>query len=362
LFYHIFFPLRDFWFGFNVFRYITFRSVFATISAFLICVLIGPLVIKLLSFLEIGEKTYRPDAPHLDKFHGSKSGTPTMGGVLIIAAVLVSTLLWARWDNVYIWLVMGVTLGLGIIGFADDLIKLATKDGGGLRALTKFSGQVIVGLFLALFLYFSSAGNTLLHVPFLKKLILDLGIFYLPFVIIVIVGSSNAVNLTDGLDGLAIGCVIMIAATYGLMSYITGHFEISDYLGIPFIPQAAEVSVFCSALLGGALGFLWFNSHPASIFMGDTGSLALGGAIGAVAVLIKKEMLLLFVGGVFVIEALSVIMQVASFKLRGKRVFLMAPIHHHFQLLGWSESKITIRFWIVSAILALFTLVTLKLR
>lgn len=361
MFYHIFYPLRDFWFGFNVFKYITSRSAFAAITAFIICIILGPLIIKVLINLEIGEKTLRPDAPSLHKFHGNKSGTPTMGGILIITAIIVSTFLWARLDNPYIWLVMIVTLWLGVIGFIDDYIKLVGK-GKGLRVLTKFSGQVIIGLAVALFLYFSSTGTTLLHFPFLKKLILDLGIFYIPFVIIVIVGSSNAVNLTDGLDGLAIGCIIMITATYSAMSYVTGHFKISGYLGIPFIPQAAEVTVFCAAILGSGLGFLWFNSHPASIFMGDTGSLALGGAMGTVAVLIKKEVLLLVVGGIFVIEALSVILQVASFKLKGERLFLMAPLHHHFQLKGWPESKVTIRFWIVSAILALFTLATLKLR
>ena len=361
MFYHIFYPLRDIWFGFNVFRYITFRTAFATITAFVICIVFGPLVTRLLSILEIGEKTYRPDAPTLQKFHGNKTGTPTMGGVLIIGAILGSTLLWARLDNSYIWLAMLVTLWLGIVGFIDDYIKLVGK-GNGLKVLTKFFGQVIIGLVVALFLYFSSKGTTLLHFPFLKKLILDLGIFYIPFVIIVIVGSSNAVNLTDGLDGLAIGCVIMIAVAYSAMSYVTGHFKISGYLGIPFIADAGEIAIFCAAILGSGLGFLWFNSHPASIFMGDTGSLALGGAIGTVAVLIKKEILLLVVGGVFAIEALSVIMQVASFKLRGKRIFLMAPLHHHFQLKGWPESKITIRFWIISAILALFTLATLKLR
>lgn len=361
MFYHIFYPLRDFWFGFNVFKYITFRAAFAAISAFVICITVGPLIIKLLSILEVGERTFRPDAPTLHKFHGSKSGTPTMGGILIIIAILASTFLWARLDNSYIWLAMMVTLWLGMVGFLDDYIKLVGKRGG-LRVLTKFSGQLIIGLVVALFLYFSAKGTALLHFPFFKKLILDLGIFYIPFIVIVIVGSSNAVNLTDGLDGLAIGCIIMIAATYSVMSYVTGHFKISGYLGIPFIPQAAEVTIFCAAILGSSLGFLWFNSHPASIFMGDTGSLALGGAIGTVAVLIKKEILLFFVGGVFVIEALSVIIQVLSFKLRGERFFLMAPLHHHFQLKGWPESKITIRFWIVSAILALFTLVILKLR
>ncbi len=362
MFYHIFYPLRDFWFGFNVFKYITFRAAFAAISAFLICIVLGPVIIRLLSRLEIGEKTLRANAPALHKFHGSKSGTPTMGGVLIIAAILASTLLWARLDNVYIWLAMAATLWLCIIGFIDDYIKLIGKDGGGLRVLTKFSGQIIIGLAVVLVLYFSKDSTTLLHFPFFKTLIIDLGIFYIPFVIIVIAGSSNAVNLTDGLDGLAIGCVVMIAATYSLMSYVTGHFEISSYLGIPFIPKAAEISIFCAAILGSGLGFLWFNSHPATIFMGDTGSLALGGAMGTVAILTKKEILLLFVGGIFAIEALSVILQVASFKLRKRRIFLMAPLHHHFQLKGWPESKITIRFWIVSAILALFTLATLKLR
>jgi phospho-N-acetylmuramoyl-pentapeptide-transferase len=361
VFYHLIYPLREFWFGFNVFRYITFRTAFAAISAFVICIILGPLVIKLLSFLEIGEKTFRKDAPSLHKFHGSKSGTPTMGGILIISSILVSTLLWARLDNSYIWLAMGTILWLGIIGLIDDCIKLFGKSSG-LRALTKFTGQLIIGLTVALFLYLSEQGTPFLHFPFLKKLVLNLGIFYIPFVVIVITGSSNAVNVTDGLDGLAIGCVVMIAATYSAMSYVTGHFKISGYLGIPFIPQAAEVTIFCAAILGSGLGFLWFNSHPASVFMGDTGSLALGGAIGTVAVLIKKEILLFVVGGVFVIEALSVILQVASFKLRGKRILLMAPLHHHFQLKGWPESKITIRFWILSAILALFTLATLKLR
>lgn len=362
MFYHIFYPLRDFWFGFNVFKYITFRAAFSAISAFLLCVILGPLVIKILSVLKIGEKTFRRDAPILHKFHGSKTGTPTMGGILIVLSILLSTILWARLDSSYIWLAIAVTLGLGVVGFIDDYIKLASNDGRGLRVVTKFTGQFIIGLFVALYLYFSANGTTLLYFPFLKKLILDLGIFYIPFVIIVIVGSSNAVNLTDGLDGLAMGCIIMIAATYSALSYVTGHFKISGYLGIPFVPQAAEMSIFCAAILGSGLGFLWFNSHPATVFMGDTGSLSLGGAIGTVAVLTKKEILLFVVGGIFVIEALSVIIQVAYFKLTGKRVFLMSPLHHHFQLKGWPEPKITIRFWIVSAILALFTLVALKLQ
>ena len=362
MFYHIFYQLRDFWFGFNVFKYISFRAAFAAISAFLICVILGRPIIRLLSILKINEKTLRPDAPALHKFHGDKAGTPTMGGVLIVAAILIATFLWARLDSPYIWITMITTLWLCVIGFIDDSMKLASKNGGGLRVLTKFSGQLVIGLAVALFLYFSGDNAGLLYFPFFKKLIMNLGIFYIPFVIIVIVGSSNAVNLTDGLDGLAVGCIVMIAATYSVMSYMTGNFNISDYLGVPFIPQAAEITVFCAAILGSGLGFLWFNSHPASVFMGDTGSLALGGAIGTVAVLTKKEVLLFVVGGIFVIEALSVIMQVASFKLTGKRIFLMAPLHHHFELKGWPESKIIVRFWIISAILALFTLATLKLR
>ncbi|MBN1872108.1 MAG: phospho-N-acetylmuramoyl-pentapeptide-transferase [Candidatus Omnitrophica bacterium] len=362
MFYHIFYPLREIWFGFNVFKYITFRTAFAAISAFLISVLCGPFVINLLKSLKIGDQTYRPEAPTLHKYHEGKSGTPTMGGILIVGSIIISTFLWARLDNVFVWMSMMVTLCLCLVGFVDDFMKLTSNSKKGLRAITKFSGQFMIGLGLALFLYTACAGTRSLYVPFFKRLIIDLGIFYIPFVIIVIAGSSNAVNLTDGLDGLAIGCIVMISATYSVISYLTGHIKISGYLGIPFIPQAAELTVFCAAILGSSLGFLWFNSHPATIFMGDTGSLALGGAIGCVAVLIKKEILLLFVGGVFVIEALSVIAQVLSFQLTGKRVLLMAPIHHHFQLKGWAESKITVRFWIISAILALFTLVTLKLR
>lgn len=359
--YYILYPLSDFWFGFNVFRYVTFRAAFAAISAFLLCVLFGPPLIRMLTAHKVGEKTFRRHAPTLQQFHGNKAGTPTMGGILVVGSLLVSTLLWARLDNSYIWMALAATLWLGIIGFIDDYIKLVREDVRGLRAVNKFVGQLVVGLLVAVFLYMSSSGTTMLYFPFFKDLIIDLGIFYIPFVIIVIVGSSNAVNLTDGLDGLAVGCLTMIAATYSILSYVTGHFKLSAYLGVPFIPPAAEITVFCAAIVGASLGFLWFNSHPASVFMGDTGALALGGAIGAVAVLIKKEILLALVGGVFVVEALSVILQVASFKLRKKRIFLMAPLHHHFQLKGWPESKITIRFWIVSAVLSLLTLITLKL-
>lgn len=361
MFYYILYPLSDFWFGFNVFRYVTFRAAFAAVSAFLLCVIFGPSLIRLFASHKVREKTFRKHAPALEQFHGNKAGTPTMGGILIVVSILISTLLWARLDNSYVWLALAATLWLGIIGFMDDYIKLVREDVRGLTAVNKFIGQVVVGLIVAVFLYFSSSKTTILYFPFFKELVVNMGIFYIPFVVIVIVGSSNAVNLTDGLDGLAAGCLTMIAATYSIMSYVTGHFKLSAYLGVPFIPQAAEMTVFCAAIVGASLGFLWFNSYPATIFMGDTGALALGGAIGAVAVLIKKEILLALVGGVFVAEALSVILQVASFKLRKKRIFLMAPLHHHFQLKGWPESKITIRFWIVSVVLSLLTLMTLKL-
>ncbi len=359
--YYLLYPLSDLWFGFNVFKYITFRVVFAAVSAFLLCIFFGPPLIRLLALYKVKEKTFRREAPALQQFHGNKAGTPTMGGILIVAGIVISTLLWARLDNPYVWMALAATLWLGIIGFIDDYIKLVREDVRGLKSVNKFAGQIAVGFVVAMVLYFSAPEKTFLYFPFFKNLVINMGVFYVPFVIIVIAGSSNAVNLTDGLDGLAVGCLAMIAATYSVLSYVTGNFNVSAYLGVPFIPQAAEISVFCAAIVGASMGFLWFNSHPASVFMGDTGSLALGGAIGAVAVLIKKEILLVLVGGVFVAEALSVIMQVASFKLRKKRIFLMAPIHHHFQLKGWAESKITIRFWIVSAILSLLTLATLKM-
>jgi len=362
MFYHIFYPLRDIWFGFNVFKYITFRAAFAAISAFLLCITVGPFIIRLLKRQNICENTSRPFAPLLDKYHGLKSGTPTMGGILIVGSILASTLLWARLDNSFIWLVVMGTLCLAIVGFIDDYIKLYNRKKEGLRAMTKFAGQLMIGLGLALFLYTTQATTTRLYFPFFKKLVLEMGIFFIPFVVIVVVGSSNAVNLTDGLDGLAVGSVAFIAAAFAAICYVAGHLKISNYLAIPFVPQASELTVFCSAILGSALGFLWFNSHPATVFMGDTGSLSLGGAIGMVSVLTKKEMLLFFVGGVFVIEALSVIVQVIAFKLTGKKLFLMAPIHHHYQLRGYDESKITVRFWIICAILAVFSLVTLKLR
>ena len=350
--YHILYSLKDTWFGFNVFKYISFRAVLGSVTAFIISLVLAPVFIKLLRRKQVFEKVRRQHAPTLYEFHSSKEGTPTMGGVIIISAIVISTVLWSDLSNRFVQLCLLTIIWLGCIGFVDDYIKLKKKSSG-LRALTKLFGQLIIGLVIGLVLFFNKDFSTTVQFPFFKDLAINLGIYYVLFTALVIIASSNSVNITDGLDGLAIGCVTIIALTYGIMSYITGHAVFSGYLNIFHEVQAAELSILCAAIFGSSLGFLWFNSHPASIFMGDTGSLALGGVIGAVAIFIKKEILLLLVGGIFVIEALSVILQVASFKLRRKRIFLMAPLHHHYQLKGWAESKIIIRFWIVAIILAL---------
>jgi len=363
LLYHLLYPLRDIFFGFNVFRYITFRTVGATITAFLLSIILGPFIIKTLKRLHIGEYIRsEEEVPGIYPLHKHKEGTPTMGGILMLVAILLSTFLWARLDNRYIWLTIFTTTWLGIVGFLDDYIKLKRKDGDGLSKRTKFIGQVILGLVLGSILFFDKNVGSTIHFPFFKEAILDIGIIYILFVMCVVVGTSNAVNLTDGLDGLAIGCMIMVALAYMVISYVVGNVNFSEYLFIRYVPGSGELAIFCAAIVGAGLGFLWFNSYPASVFMGDVGALALGGGIGVVAACIKKEMLLLVVGGIFVFEAISVILQVGSFKLRRRRIFLMAPFHHHLQMKGWHEPKIVIRFWIVAAILALFTLATLKLR
>ena len=363
MFYHFLYPLKDFWFGFNVFKYITFRAAGSAVTAFFLSIILGPIVIKKLKELKIRQSVYRDDAPCIYEYHKVKEGTPTMGGVLIVGSMMISTLLWANLSNIYIIMTLFSTLFLAAVGFKDDYLKLKNKNSHGLTARKKFLGQLLLGFIIGIYVvFFNHDIPKTLDIPFFKKVIIDLGVFYVFFTMLVIIGSSNAVNLTDGLDGLAIGCATMVALTYSIISYMTGNINISNYLNIFYIPGSGELTVFCAALVGSSLGFLWFNSYPATVFMGDTGSLAIGGAIGVVAVFIKKEILLLIVGGIFVMEALSVILQVASFKLRKKRIFLMAPIHHHFQLKGWSESKITIRFWIIASILALFSLATLKLR
>ncbi len=360
--YHLLYPLRDLFFGFNVFRYITFRAVFAGITAFVVCLFLGPRIIRFLHGLDLKQTIERAGFSKLYGAHQGKEKTPTMGGLIILGALVISTLLWADLANRYILLALFAVLWLGGVGFIDDALKLSKKNSKGLAAANKLIGQVVLGLALGLFLYFDSSAWNKVSVPFTKNIFIMMGPFYIVFVAVVLVGASNAVNLTDGLDGLAIGCTAMIALTYSVFSYVVGNARFAQYLQIPFVPGAGELAIFCAALFGAGLGFLWFNSHPASIFMGDVGSLSLGGALGVVAVFTKKEILLLIVGGVFVIEALSVILQIASYRFRGKRIFLMAPLHHHFQLKGLAESKVVIRFWVVSIILALWGLASLKLQ
>ncbi len=361
--YHLLYPLRDWWFGFNVFKYITFRAAMASITAFLLTLLAAPLLIRWLTALKAAQPV-RPETEvgQLYQLHRHKDTTPTMGGLLILLALIGSTLLWGDLSNPYVILSVLVTLGLGVVGFSDDLRKLKAGNARGTSKRRKLLLESGIALAFALAILVNPAYPTSLEVPFFKEPVADLGYWLIPFTWLIVVGTSNAVNLADGLDGLAIGCTTMIALCLTVLSYLTGHRLLAEYLWIPFIPGAGELTVFCAALMGAGMGFLWHNCPPASVFMGDTGSLALGGAIGVVAVLIKKELLLALVGGIFVAEAVSVILQVASFRLTGKRVFLMSPLHHHFQLKGWPESKVTIRFWIVGAVLVLVSLSTLKLR
>ena len=342
---------------FNVFRYITFRTALATLTALLLSLLLGPPLIRTLRRLSIGQNI-RDVGP---ESHQAKAGTPTMGGVLILLAMVIPTLLWARLDNLLVWLVCGTTIGFGAIGFLDDYLKLRRGRNEGLSATVKFlSTGAVAATFAAILLSFEYTST--LTFPFFKDLVLDLGAFYVVLVVLILTGCSHAVNLTDGLDGLAIGATLIAAATYAIFTYIAGHRLAAEYLQVAHVPEVGEVTIFCGALVGASLGFLWFNCHPAEVFMGDVGSLAIGGAIGSVAVLAKQEILLVVVGGLFVAEALSVILQVGSFKLRGRRVFRMAPIHHHFELQGWPEPKVIVRFWIVAALFALLSLSTLKLR
>jgi phospho-N-acetylmuramoyl-pentapeptide-transferase len=357
--YWLLYPLRDVVPAFNVFRYITFRVAAAVVTALLLSWLFGPWFIRTLRRLSVGQNI-RDVGPQA---HQVKAGTPTMGGLLILCAVLVPTLLWGALDNLYVWLVILVTLAFGAIGFADDYIKIRKRRNLGLTARSKFLLQALAATAFALALLFLPSGfNSTLAFPFIKRLVLHLGYFYIPFAAFVLVAASNTVNLTDGLDGLAIGATTVAAATYAVFTYIAGNRVIANYLQISYVPGVGEVAVFCGALVGAGLGFLWYNSHPAEVFMGDVGSLSLGAAIGSVAVLSKQEILLVVVGGLFVLEGLSVIIQVASFKLRGKRVFRMAPLHHHFELSGWAEPKVIVRFWLLSILFALLSLTTLKLR
>jgi phospho-N-acetylmuramoyl-pentapeptide-transferase len=359
--YHLLYPLHDRIALFNVFRYLTFRGAAAIVTALLLSWLLGPRFIAWLRRMSVGQNI-REVGPQA---HQVKAGTPTMGGVLILFSVVVATLLWADLTSIYVWLATLVTTAFGVIGFIDDYIKVKQRRNLGLTARAKFWLQVAAAAGLGIALLFLPSQyrfNPTLVFPFFKQVMLNLGYLYIPFVVVVLVGASNAVNLTDGLDGLAIGSTSIAAATYAIFTYIAGNRVIANYLQIPHVPGVGEVAVFCGALVGAGLGFLWYNSHPAEVFMGDVGSLSLGAAIGSVAVLAKQEILLVLVGGLFVLEAMSVIIQVASFKLRGKRVFRMAPLHHHFELSGWAEPKVIVRFWILSILFALLSLSTLKLR
>ncbi len=343
---------------FNLFRYITFRTIYATLTALLISFLIGPWLIDRLARLQIGQ-VVRQEGPQT---HLKKAGTPTMGGLLILLALAIPTLLWADLTNLYVWLALLVTVGFGLLGFVDDYRKVTKRNTDGLKGRFKLLGQMAIATAAAVALYASPDYDTTLTVPFFKELTPDLGWFYIPFTVFVIVGASNAVNLTDGLDGLAIGPVMIAAGTFLLFAYLAGNVKTATYLQITHVRGAGELAIFCGAMVGASLGFLWFNTYPAQVFMGDIGSLALGSALGALAVMTKQEILLAIVGGIFVVETLSVMIQVASFKLRRKRVFLMSPIHHHFELKGWAEPKIIVRFWIISVMLALVAISTLKIR
>ena len=367
--YHYFSPFR-------IFRYLTFRTAFASLTALFMGLIIGPAIIRRLREFQIGQYI-REEGPQA---HQKKAGTPTMGGVLIVVSFIIPTLLWADLSNKYVWLVMLSTISFASIGFADDYLKMKHRRNLGLTGRSKLMLQILTAVVVAVVLIlFQAQGDYSTHliVPFFKKFRPDLVITYfikypvlwpiafspfIAFVALVLVGSTNAVNLTDGLDGLAIGCTVVAAGALTVLTYVSGHAVFADYLELQKMPQVAELTVFCGAMVGSAIGFLWYNAHPAEVFMGDVGSLGLGGAIGTLAVVIKQELLLPFIGGVFVIEAISVMLQVGSYKLRKKRIFKMAPIHHHFELMGWSESKVIVRFWIASLVFALFALTTLKLR
>ncbi len=346
--------------GFRVFYYLTFRAILGALTALVISFMVGPWMIRRLSRKNIGQ-TIRDDGP---KSHFSKAGTPTMGGTLILVAIAVSTLLWADLENRYVLVVLLVTTGFGIIGFVDDYKKIKFGSSKGLSAKNKFFWQSVIGLTAAIFLYNTAVlpVETQFIVPFFKNVKLEMGWTYIVLTYFVIVGSSNAVNLTDGLDGLAIMPAVMVAGGLGLFAYLSGHVDFAEYLAIPYLPKSGELIVFCAALVGAGLGFLWFNAYPAMVFMGDVGALALGAALGVIAVLVRQEIVLMIMGGVFVMETVSVIVQVVSFKLTGKRVFRMAPIHHHFELKGWPEPRVIVRFWIITFILVLIGLATLKLR
>ena len=357
--YHLLYPLHTTFSVFNVFRYITFRMIYASLTAFFVCFLLGPWMIRKLSAMQVGQYI-RDDGP---KTHLGKAGTPTMGGTLIIVSITVSILLWSDLTNYFVWIVLFVIIGNGLIGFIDDYLMQIKKQSKGLTVRKKLALQGFVALVTSILVYTSPDFSTQVTIPFFKNISPDFGWGYVIFAAFVIVGASNAVNLTDGLDGLAIGPVIIAASTYMIFAYVAGHAKIADYLQINHVIGSGELAIFCGALAGSGLGFLWFNAYPAQIFMGDVGSLALGASLGTIAVITKQEILLVLVGGLVVMEALSVIFQVGFFKMtHGKRIFRMAPLHHHFELKGWPEPKVIVRFWIIAIALALLAMSTLKLR
>ncbi|MBN1698362.1 MAG: phospho-N-acetylmuramoyl-pentapeptide-transferase [Spirochaetales bacterium] len=359
MFYKFLYPLVDVFKGFNIFKYITFRAAYAAITALLISFLLGPWLIRQLKKLKVGQEV-REDGPQT---HLSKSGVPTMGGILIILSIVISVLLWQDLDSIYTWLLVLAVVGFGMIGFVDDYIKIVKRDSKGLKARFKLIGQFVLSFLIVMILYIGRNDHTtFLYVPFYKNPILDLSVFYIPLSVILLMMYSNAVNFTDGLDGLASGLVFFVGLTFAILSYLTGRVDMAEYLNIPYIAESGELTIVCSAVVGASIGFLWFNTHPAEIMMGDTGSLSLGGVIGVIALIIKKEILLIITGGVFVMEIFSVIIQVTYYKLTKKRIFKMAPLHHHFELKGWKESKVVIRLWILGGLFAMLSLSTLKIQ
>ncbi|MBE0426294.1 MAG: phospho-N-acetylmuramoyl-pentapeptide-transferase [Nitrospirae bacterium] len=358
--YSLLYSLHDWFSPLNVFRYITFRTFLAVLTAVLFSLILGPWIINKLKRLSLTQHI-RDDGP---KAHMNKAGTPTMGGILIIICILFSIILWGDLKNIYVWTMIVSLVGFGAIGFIDDYLKITRKSHKGLRAYKKFGLQIFLAFIIGIFLFMNPKDpyTAVLSIPFFKKWLIDLGWFYIPFSIIVMVGASNAVNLTDGIDGLAIGLVAIAVLANGVLVYISGHKGLAQYLQVLYLPGTGELTVFCGAMFGASLGFLWYNSYPADVFMGDVGSLGLGGALGTLAVITKHEIVLAIVGGIFVMETISVMLQVASFKLTGKRVFKMAPIHHHFELKGWPEPKVIVRFWVFGIMLALLSLATLKVR
>jgi len=359
MFLEFFYPLVKYFTPFNVFQYLTFRGAYAALTTLLLCYLLGPRIIESLRKLKV-RQAIRNDGPET---HLAKGGTPTMGGVMILVSIIIAVFLWQDFSSFKVWLCLGSLAAFGTIGYVDDYLKVTKKNSDGLPGWVKFGAQIAVALVLALILYYSGEKEiSYLYIPFFKNPVLDMGPFWIPFAVLLMVGESNAVNLTDGLDGLATGLLIWVFITLGILSYLSGRADFSAYLGIPFIEGAGELTIFCLAAVGACIGFLWFNAHPAEVFMGDVGSLSLGGIIAVISLIIKKEILILIIGGVFVLEVASVILQVLSFKLFHRRIFKMSPLHHHFELSGWVESKVVIRFWILGGLFAIIALSTLKIQ